>query len=192
MVGNPEEIFKNWLSEVHSDLKRRGAFWSPTLVTNPLRARTVVLRALEFYDSKSMRLPRFIVHTDIRSPKWQNLQENNEGSLHFYCPKRKWQVIVNFRANLSHRDPDATIEWKRLSESSQKIYSLPYTPGKIITNPQDAYIFEDLPTKDQNFGVLTLTPTSIESLQLETPERSQLHVRALWDLQKVTFNYLAP
>ena len=191
-IGEPKAIFDDWLLEVSKDLKRRGSFWTPTLTTSSLRSRTVVLRALEFQDNQTRTRPRFIIHTDIRSQKWHDLNVESHGCLHFYCPKRKWQMIAHFKASLSHKDPDSLIEWKRLSANSKRIYSLKNSPGIEIENPSEAYSFADIESGYDNFGVLTLSPLSLESLQLERPNGPDCHVRAHWNLQTVTFKYLAP
>ena len=124
-----QQIFDDWLREVKKDLYKRGAFWTPTLVTHAAESRTVVLRRLaapeaESSPTRSTVLPQFVIHTDIRSKKWAQLQQAPTCGLHFYCPKRKWQMRVDGFAALHAQDAYAESEWQALSERSQKIYAL--------------------------------------------------------------------
>jgi pyridoxamine 5'-phosphate oxidase len=185
-----ESLFRDWLGEVSKDLKKRGAFWTPTLVSGHQEARTVVLRSLE--KSENSPCPQFIVHTDIRSQKWQELQKNNNLSLHFYCPKRKWQMRLKGKAYLHHGDPEAQIEWRRLSLGSQQIYGQMFTPGEEVETPQTGYTFEKDQDFAKNFGVLRIDPISLESLQLSHPMRESHHIRAAWLIEQGIFKYLAP
>lgn len=187
-----EPIFQDWLLEVKKDIKRKGSFWHPTLVSGEQNARTVILRSVEFIKKGAISKPRFIVHTDTRSHKWQELKNNTKATLHFYCPKRRWQMRVQVSAELSLLDTDATIEWKRLSKNSQRIYSLKNSPGTIIQDPKAAYTFPEEIDGFDNFGVLNLIPIHMESLQLERVNGPSFHQRALWDLNTHTFQYLAP
>lgn len=198
-MSYPEKIkpiFDDWFLEVKKDLKKKGNFWTPTLTTQGDHTRTVVLRSIEFLENTvlgvSQKVPRFIIHTDIRSQKWRQLRLDSSCSLHFYCPKRKWQMRVRGKATLSHQGPDALIEWKRLSENSKKIYTLPFTPGIEISEPQAA--FQQGAPKDglKNFGVISLLPRELDSLQLTRPNGPEYHVRTSWHLENNNYKYLAP
>lgn len=63
------KVFKDWMLEVKKDLRKRGSFWTPTLISQPVAARTVVLRELVADSDKNTEMPLFIIHTDIRSQK---------------------------------------------------------------------------------------------------------------------------
>lgn len=183
-----DEIFNDFRDELKKDLKRRGSFWSPLLITNKTEGRTVVLRSLQ---EGKLNFEDLIVHTDIRSKKWDELKKDPLTSLVFYCPKRKWQIRVKANARLNFNDIEAKIEWERLSPASRKIYSLKFIPGSPIPSPQEGYVFSE---KDgyENFGVLTLVPHSLESLQLSHPMREDFHVRAFWDLLTHEKSFLTP
>lgn len=189
-----ENIFKDWLLEAKKDLKKRGPYWNPTLITGECQARTVVLRGIE--DDTERSCPRFIIHTDIRSQKWIELKEKRFATLHFYCPKRKWQMRVSCSGVLHHKNDDARIEWNRLSPNSKEIYSLKNIPGTKVVSAKEAYTFEEKLDPMENFGVITLIPNSFESLQLSHPMRESFHVRAKWlvqsDKKPHEFSYLAP
>jgi hypothetical protein len=185
-------LFTDWILEVKNDLSNRGHYWTPTLVTAPSNARTVVLRSLHFDTSTDIPSLIFVVHTDTRSEKWHQLQQDPACTLHFYCSKRKWQMRVQATASLHQQDVQATGEWHRLSSRSQQIYRLQHTPGTPVKDPKAAYTFDSTESGFENFGVLRLEVTSMESLQLEQPDRTDYHVRARWDFEKGHAEYLAP
>jgi hypothetical protein len=99
---------------------------------------------------------------------------------------------VKCQAELSFQGPDATIEWKRLSSASQKIYSLKNPPGIIVEDPEKAYGFNESSQGFENFGVINLVVLGMESLQLERVNGPNYHQRAYWNIQDGTFNFLAP
>lgn len=193
-LSEVKQIFKDWILEAKKDLKKRGSYWNPTLVSGDCQARTVVLRGIE--NDEERGCPRFIIHTDIRSQKWQELKEKNFASLHFYCPKRKWQMRIVCSVTLNHKNDDAKIEWNRLSPGSKEIYSLKYQPGLEVDSAKEAYVFNNDDNPLENFGVITMFPISLESLQLGHPMREDYHVRAQWLIESLEhphkFNYLAP
>ena len=194
------QLFDDWFGEVKKDLHKRGAFWVPTLVTEPIDARTVVLRSL--LDKPTDLLadaddgqgaPAFIIHTDVRSEKWPQLTAQAACALHFYCPKRKWQMRVTARAHRHHQDAFATAQWQNLSARSRRIYALQQTPGTPVSDPQTAYAFDEGDEAAfQQFGVLRVVPEALESLQLERPDRGDYHVRAHWNVLTGERCYLAP
>lgn len=185
-----EELFKDWLLEVKKDLKRRGAYWNPTLISGVQAARTVVLRGLE--DNPQKPGPLFVIHTDIRSQKWQDLQLSNKAGLHFYCPKRKWQMRVTGHVSLHYKNDESLIEWKRLSSNSQKIYSLHHRPGTKVDDPHIGYTFDPMEKAYDHFGVISFAPSQFDSLQLSHPQREDLHIRAQWLVDDNKFSFLSP
>lgn len=186
---NLELIFKDWFVELRKDLKRKGAYWTPALVSDDQEMRTVVLRSLQMVES----LPQFIIHTDIRSKKWHELTEKSSSALHFYCPKRKWQMRIKGIVKLAHNDTDSTIEWNRLSPNSKKIYSLIKKPGVVIDTPEEGYKYSsDIEKGFDNFGVITFIPQHLESLQLSHPSQKDLHIRAFWNISNNQRDFLSP
>lgn len=183
-----KSIFKDFIGELKKDLKRRGNFWSPVLISSEQEARTVILRGLQ---PGKFEINDFIIHTDTRSQKWFELQGNPTASLLFYCKKRKWQMRVKTKVKTNTQDFDSKIEWDRLTTSSQKIYSLKNSPGTPTTHPDVGFTFSDT-SGYKNFGVLTLAPLSLESLQLSHPTREDQHVRAHWDLISNEVSFLVP
>ncbi|MCG8669383.1 MAG: pyridoxamine 5'-phosphate oxidase family protein [Pseudomonadales bacterium] len=191
-MQNLRQLFDDWLLEVKKDLAKRGNFWNPTLVTLPAEARTVVLRNLDSSFDSASKLPCFVIHTDIRSQKWGQLRREPACSLHFYCTERKWQMRLDCVARLCSQDDYAQSQWQQLSPRSKRIYALKHQPGSAVKDPQIAYCFEADDKAYDNFGVLVLQATNLESLQLEQPDRTDYHVRAVWNLESDEYSYLAP
>ena len=187
-------IFDEWFMQVKKDLHKRGAFLSPTLITNPLDARTVILRQLETDTSTDPETdpPLFIIHTDIRSQKWQQLQQQPSCVLHFYCSKRKWQMRIAAQAELHSQDDYAQKHWQKLSPASKKIYALQHTPGSSVESPESAFSFASQENAYQQFAVILMRAQKMESLQLSHPNRTDYHIRASWDVSNNTLQYLAP
>jgi len=188
---NLEDLFDEFLKEVEKDLKSKGSFWNPTFVTAAQipNARTVVLRELE--------VPFFIIHTDIRSQKWIEVEQNPNTLLHFYCPNRRWQMKVTGLVE-KMGESECKAEWAKISQSSKEVYGLPFSPGLPCTDPKTAGTPKKLSSKDEeknsfeNFGALRIVASEMESLQLASPEREGYHQRALWCLKKQDYSYLTP
>ena len=173
-------------------MHKRGAFWSPTLITDPLQSRTVVLRQLLLANDAMSEQPKFVFHTDIRSQKWPQLQQRADCALHFYCAKRKWQMRVKGFAHLHHDDDYAQSQWQNLSASGQKIYALQHQPGQAVADPEAAYSFSDAERAKANFAVICVCATELESLQLQRPDKSAYHVRAQWNIASHSVGFIAP
>ncbi|MCH2159223.1 MAG: hypothetical protein MK096_10650 [Oleiphilaceae bacterium] len=190
--ANLRQLFIDWQREVKKDLLKRGSFWTPTLVSQPMMVRTVVLRDLLRDSDNAVDTPLFIVHTDVRSQKWTELARESSCALHFFCSKRKWQMRVQGEAVLNSADDVAQSQWDGLSERSRRIYALQHTPGSSVDDPKAAYTFESEASGFAHFGVISIRATKLESLQLDRPDRTDYHVRASWDLESHSLTYLAP
>ena len=187
-----DSLFNNWFLEVNKDLQLKGSFWTPSFVTGYQGCRTVVLRSVIKSDNSCKRAPSFVIHTDVRSQKWQDLIYNPNGALHFYCSHRRWQVRVDGTSELFDHHQPAIDEWSKLSHKSRKLYCLDSQPGTVVRDPKPAYAGSDCDDGFENFGVVVLTAKSMESLQLEGPDRSEYHVRAFKDFTTGESSYLAP
>ena len=187
-----ESIFKDWLLAVKKDLYKRGAFWHPTLITQAMQGRTVVLRQLDDTHPNDSALPDFIVHTDTRAQKWQQLQQHSECALHFYCPKRKWQMRLNGEASLHYQDTFSQDHWQRLSNDAQRLYALQHCPGEPVDDPAQAFCFNSITEAQQNFAVIRIRARVLESLQLPRPDKADYHIRARWQISEQRCEYLAP
>ena len=190
--ANLRQLFIDWQLEVKKDLLKRGSFWTPTFVSQPMMARTVVLRGLLCDSDNAVDAPLFIVHTDVRSQKWAELTRDSSCALHFFCSKRKWQMRVQSEAVLNSADDVAQSQWEGLPEKSRRIYALQHKPGTPVDDPKAAYTFEPEASGFEHFGVISIRAVNLESLQLDRPDRTDYHVRASWDLKSNSMTYLAP
>lgn len=111
--------------------------------------RIVVLRSV---DAEAGHL---LIHTDVRSAKIQQLQQNPIASLLFYDKAKKVQLKVTAVATIHTDDAVADQLWQTESATSIKCYLGPLAPGAICSEPEH-----------------NLHPEFIESI----PDRSQLEV----------------
>ncbi len=168
----PGQIWQTVLHEL-----RRGALDSKhpfrfltlaTAGTNFPQVRTVVLREL----SSSVE---FLVYTDFRSAKVQDLLKIPRVSLLFYHPKKQVQVRVKALATLHVADELAQEHWKRVSEKRQSEYKNELVPGTRIEKPELGW---EIQADNAHFSVLKFSPISIEVLQLG----KKGHLRILFEL----------
>lgn len=161
---------------------RRHAFHTPTLVTtgtdgNP-DARTVVLRAC----APGERV--LICHTDVRSPKVEQIASNPRVLWHLYDYKSRVQLRVAAIASVLGVDDDPLVReaWGRTSAGSRVCYRGPLPPGEEapspVTNTPEVEP-EDTEAGLDRFRVVRTIVTRIEWLRL----RHDGHRRALfeWD-----------
>ena len=148
---------------------KRHPFKYVTLSTSDgtnVNSRYVVLR--KFTDSNS-----FIIFTDTRSEKMQDLKSNDNCNLLFYHNGKKLQVRVNGKAIIHKNDESTKQYWAGVKGNSDKAYTSLIPPGEKIKNPQEAFQWDETLTSSQ-FVVLEILPIKIEALQLNRDE----HIRA--------------
>lgn len=157
----PSQIWQTVLHELlRGALDPKHPFRFLTLATagtNFPQVRTVVLRELS---SKV----EFLVYTDFRSAKVQDLLKIPRVSLLFYHPKKQVQVRVKALATLHVADELAQEHWKRVSEKRQSEYKSELVPGTRIEKPELGW---EIRADSAHFSVLKFSPLSIEVLQLE-------------------------
>jgi pyridoxamine 5'-phosphate oxidase len=90
------------------------------------RARTVVLRG---FDGPG-REARF--HTDIRSPKVDQIGTDGRAALHWYDPARRLQIRIAAQAAIHHRDAIAQAAWDATQPMSRACYTTPTAPGASL------------------------------------------------------------
>lgn len=132
------------------------------------QVRTVVLR--EFTAGLE-----FLVYTDARSSKVQELLEVPRVSLLFYHPKKQVQVRVQALATVHVEDELAQANWKRVSDKRRAEYQSELGPGKRIMHPRDGW---ESSLDYSYFSVLKFSPLSLEVLQLAR----EGHLRIQFDL----------
>lgn len=168
----PSKIWQTVLHELHRgalDPKHPFRFLTlATAGTNFPQVRTVVLREL----SSSVE---FLVYTDYRTAKVQDLLKIPRVSLLFYHPKKQVQVRVKALATLHVADELAESHWNRVSEKRQSEYKSELVPGTQIENPELGW---ETQVESAYFSVLRFSPLSIEVLQLGR----EGHLRIQFDL----------
>ena len=120
---------------------------------------------------------KFIVFTDYRSAKVEQLQQNPQASLLAYHPEEKFQVQVDVHCILHHQDPFCQAYWKSIPEALKKAYTSRLAPGSTIPHPSTAHDWIET-INGQHFCVLEFTPVRMEVLQLA----GLTHIRAEYDL----------
>lgn len=114
--------------------KGKSAFHTFVLGTrgvNNIELRTLVLRKLD----KSNKA--LFTHTDLRSPKAEQLKNNRQCSLLFYDPVRRVQLRLEAESVL-HEGTELTDQlWAQTKMSARKSYLSAHSPGELLCMPDD-------------------------------------------------------
>lgn len=103
-----------------------------TRTSNSIEMRTLVLRKLE----KNTR--SLFTHTDLRSPKAQQLKECSSCSLLFYDPVRRVQLRLEAEPQLHEGNEIADRIWAETNMSARKSYLSSRPPGTPLSMPEDS------------------------------------------------------
>ena len=124
--------------------------------------RTVVLRA--FDDAP----PAIAFHTDSRSPKFQQLRERPDLSLHWYAPDLRVQLRAHAQATLHHGDARAKQSWEQSRSTSRACYTVADAPGTPVADfpPAPAIPLDDDQAGLVHFAVVSCRFTELEVLAL--------------------------
>jgi len=190
-----EDLEKDtWLRLLNGALKSKDAFHTASVATlraDEISLRTVVLRKVIQRD-KQLRF-----HTDTRSNKWKELEQNNAISMLFYGPSARVQLRVSGVAVLHYQDEITDLAWQNTSLSSRRIYLTSLPPSSYIDLPADGLegLFENgNPTLleseagKQNFGVINVQVSNIDWLWLNHAG----HRRAFFNYENQEYNWVAP
>ena len=171
-TDTPNSIWQTLLHELQrGSLDLKHPFRYLTLASTGKQfpqVRTVVLR--QFTADLE-----FLVYTDVRSSKVQELLEAPRASLLFYHPKKQVQVRVKALATIHVADERALEHWKRVSENRRVDYQSKLGPGTRIESPTVGW---ESSSELAHFSVLKFSPLSIEVLQLAR----EGHARIQFDL----------
>jgi hypothetical protein len=155
--------------------------------------RSVVLR-------KAVRSQRLVVfHTDVRAPKFLQIQSNNHVSWLFYSRREKIQIRLQTTAQLHASDEMCRRVFDAMPARCQRVYLAPEAPGKLspvptgnlpddledrTPTPQEAAIGQSV------FGIVSCQIHSIDWLYLAATG----HRRALfcWDGKEFIANWANP
>ena len=153
-----------------------------TIAPTGCALRTVVLRRF----MPKQRL--LICHSDSRSPKVAQLQQNPQASWLFYHPAQRIQLRITGHTTCHTNDALADEQWQNSALSSRRCYSAEVAPSQITTEPTSGlpdFLENRIPTAEeseagrQNFLVIATRIDSLDWLFL----RAKGHRRALFTWQ---------
>jgi 3-hydroxyisobutyrate dehydrogenase len=183
-----------WDRLVTGAIKSRTPFHTPSIATlhqGDVSLRTVVLR-------KTLPTERELrFHTDIRSPKWQELSQNPSISALFYDAVDRIQLRVKGKAVL-HQTNEITAEaWQKTSLSSRKCYLTLFSPSSFTEEStsgltddieHENYTLAESESGYSNFGIVSIHVQSIDWLWLNHAG----HRRAYFDYEKGVNSWMIP
>jgi 3-hydroxyisobutyrate dehydrogenase len=136
-------------------------------------------------------------HTDIRSPKWEELDLNPSISALFYDASARIQLRIKGKAKL-HVNNELTREaWEKTTLSSRRCYLTEFSPSSLTYQPtsglseaveQENLSLEESESGYQNFGIVAIQVQSIDWLWLNHAG----HRRALFDYETANFQWMIP
>ena len=151
-----------WSRLVTGATKSRTPFHTPSIATianGEVSLRTVVLR-------KTLPVERELrFHTDIRSPKWNELSINSSISALFYDASERIQLRVKGKAVLHHKDDMTAKAWQTTSLSSRKCYLTQHSPSNFAASStsglsedmeQENYTLAESEVGYTNFGIVSI------------------------------------
>jgi pyridoxamine 5'-phosphate oxidase len=190
-----DELEKDcWIQLVNGAIKSSSPFHTPcvaTLNNKSLSIRTVVLRKA-FPLLKELRF-----HTDIRSNKWIELQNNDSISALFYDASTRVQIRVKGRAILHFNDTITAEAWGKTTLSSRRCYLTEASPSSFSTTPtsglseeieQEKFTLAESEMGAKNFGIVSIQVKSMEWLWLNHAG----HRRAFFDYEHDCFRWMIP
>jgi 3-hydroxyisobutyrate dehydrogenase len=183
-----------WDRLVSGAVKSRTPFHTPSIATlhqGEVNLRTVVLR-------KTLATERELrFHTDIRSPKWQELSQNPSISALFYDAVDRIQLRVKGKAVLHHTNEITAEAWQKTSLSSRKCYLTRFSPSSY-TDVSTSGLTDDIEHENftlaesesgySNFGIVSIQVQSIDWLWLNHAG----HRRAFFDYEKGMDSWMIP
>ncbi|MEY3590857.1 MAG: hypothetical protein RLZZ466_1378 [Bacteroidota bacterium] len=183
-----------WDRLVSGALKSRTPFHTPSIATlhqGDVSLRTVVLR-------KTLPTERELrFHTDVRSPKWQELSQNPSISALFYDGLERIQIRVKGKAFLHHSNEITDEAWQKTSISSRKCYLTRFSPSSF-TEESSSGLSENIENENftlaesesgySNFGIVSIHVQSIDWLWLNHAG----HRRAFFDYEKGMNSWMIP
>lgn len=127
--------------------------------TGAPHARTVVVRGFD----ADLREVRF--HTDIRSPKVEQVSADDRVALHWYDSSRRLQLRIPARGTLHHGDAIARAAWDASPPMSRACYTTRDAPGARI----EAFPCAPLPpaaTDDGGFASFAVVCCRFDAVEL--------------------------
>jgi len=144
-------------------IKRNHDFHLLVLVTiekdNNPQTRNVVLSKVNI----SQTLIRF--HTDKRSNKIFDIQNNNLVSLLGYDKSNKLQIRIMAKAQIENSQEILSDIWSNMYPMSRECYRVNDAPGKIVSSKDDVFFEEEGADKMNGFENFTIVNCHIQSIE---------------------------
>ena len=133
---NTNEIFEDIKKNLAKGVKdRKHTFHTPIFSNinneNTVESRVVVLRQ---FDSHNMVLN---FHTDVRSPKVNNLKKKNHSLFVFYDHELKLQLRIKTVSTINNQNKITNEMWGKTKLSSRKCYLTEKAPSSFTDFPED-------------------------------------------------------
>ena len=133
---NSSEIFEDIKRNLTRGVKdRKHSFHTPVFSNidneDGIKSRVVVLRQ---FDSANMVLN---FHTDFRSPKTFDLQQNNNSLFVFYDHKLKTQLRIKTISTVNNQNNITEEMWEKTKLFSRKCYLTEKAPSSFTDFPED-------------------------------------------------------
>ncbi len=159
-TGDIQEALYKDLERATADGKHpfRFCYLATTNIDQFPAQRTVVLRRV---------LPsgKLLIFTDYRSPKIQEIKQQNQVAILFYHPRRQVQIRFQAIAKIHHQDSLCLTEWNKLGDHGKNDYQTTLPPGTDLPD----YEMDDYHNSEFGsdfFSIISLTPVNMEVLQL--------------------------
>ena len=178
--------FKIWQMITDGVVNRHSSFHIPVMINsseNNNNGRIVVLRNVNS-DQHTIRF-----HSDIRSPKVNNLKKNSKVFFIFYDKEEKIQLRVSGDAIINYKNNITKASWEKTAHMSRKCYLAAHAPGTVSEKPTSGvsdkvenlkYTLEESESGYENFCVIETKIDSIEWLYLA----AKGHRRAKFEYNK--------
>nr|WP_314985693.1 pyridoxamine 5'-phosphate oxidase family protein [uncultured Pantoea sp.] len=144
------------------------------------QARTVVLRQC----ADDHRMLTF--HTDVRSPKWQEMAANPQVTVLGYCHQRRLQLRLSGRVECYAAGSDVSRKaWRALPQHTRQTYT-GGPPGDARTTANEAPDPTAAETGESRFGVVIVRVSVLDAYQLQRNEnqRALFHYSSMGALQE--------
>lgn len=192
------DVYKKIQEILKQDINStRHPFHTGSLATISLdkkpKARTVVIRKLDEVKRQ------IFFHTDIRSPKIQELKNNPYIELCFYAREQKMQLRFSAQAMIHYQNDIAKKSWENSALSSRKCYLSEIAPSSVTGAGNDSlpsHLKGIVPSEEeteagfQNFTVIECNYNQIDFLTLSY--KGHQRARVSWEGGQMHTQWLIP
>ena len=155
--------------------------------------RTVVLRNFSIDDRF------FDFHSDVRSPKINQLKKNNKFSALFYSSQKKIQLRFKGAVKIFHKNSITKQRWENITPSSKRCYMGPFSPSESLEeyhpNIPDDVKFKNPSDQESsvgynNFVIIRCQFHEIDFLKLKYSGHQRC--KFIFKKENVKVNWVAP